>query len=126
VVLFILGLAINRNIVGPIRRLRTAVEQAGRDIVPAPLIPEGPLEIAHLVQEFNSMVASRAEYEKRLAFEALNDQLTGLPNRTLFVDRAERALERAKRTGESTGVLVIDLDRFYVVNDGLGHAGADA
>ena len=124
--LLILGFAINRNIVGPIRRLQNAVEQAGRDVVPAPLTPEGPLEIAHLVQEFNSMVTSRTEYEERLTHQALHDHLTGLPNRALLVDRAGKALERAERTGESTAVLFIDLDRFRVVNDGLGHSRGDA
>ena len=125
-VLFILGLAINRNIVGPIRRLRTAVEQAGRDIVPAPLVPEGPLEIARLVQEFNAMVASRAQYEERLTHQALHDHLTGLPNRALLIDRVSKALERAVRTGEGVGVLFADLDRFRVLNDALGHVRGDA
>jgi diguanylate cyclase (GGDEF)-like protein len=126
VVLFILGLAINRNIVGPIRRLRTAVEQAARDVVPAPLAPEGPLEIARLVQEFNSMVSSRAQYEERLTHQALHDHLTGLPNRALLIDRIAKALERAGRTGEGLGVLFADLDRFRVLNDALGHVRGDS
>ena len=124
--LLVLGLAINRNIVGPIRRLRTAVEQAGRDVVPAPLAPEGPLEIARLVQEFNSMVGSRAQYEERLTHQALHDHLTGLPNRALLIDRIAKALERAGRTGEGVGVLFADLDRFRVLNDALGHVRGDA
>ena len=124
--LLILGFAINRNIVGPIRRLRTAVEQAGRDVVPAPLAPEGPLEIVRLVEEFNSMVASRALYEERLTHQALHDPLTGLANRALLLDRAEKALERAARTHEHIAVLFVDLDRFRVLNDGLGHARGDS
>ena len=124
--LLILGLAINRNIVGPIRRLRTAVEQAGRDVVPAPLTLEGPLEIARLVQEFNSMVSSRAQYEERLTHQALHDHLTGLPNRALLIDRISKALERAERTKEGVAVLFADLDRFRVLNDALGHIRGDA
>ncbi|HJT37199.1 MAG TPA: EAL domain-containing protein, partial [Actinomycetota bacterium] len=123
--LLILGFGINRNIVGPIRRLRTAVEQAGRDVVPAPLAPEGPVEIGRLVQEFNAMIASRAQYEERLTHQALHDPLTGLPNRALLVDRISKALERRDRTDEGVAVLFADLDRFRVLNDALGHTRGD-
>jgi diguanylate cyclase len=57
--------------------------------------------------------------------QAVTDALTGLPNRRLFHDRAEQAILRARRTGESVGLMVIDLDRFKEVNDTLGHRSGD-
>ena len=57
---------------------------------------------------------------------ALHDALTGLPNRTLFVDRAEHAIASARRAQETVGIAIIDLDRFKEVNDALGHDNGDA
>lgn len=57
---------------------------------------------------------------------ALHDPLTGLPNRTLFLDRLQQATERSRRHPDSlTAILALDLDRFKLVNDSLGHKVGD-
>jgi len=63
--------------------------------------------------------------EKDLARAAFYDPLTGLPNRTLFMDRLEQALLRAQRHNERGALFYLDLDRFKHINDSLGHSIGD-
>lgn len=64
------------------------------------------------------LLEDQIEHNRHLA---LHDPLTGLPNRRLFQDRLASAIERARRTEAQAALLVIDLDRFKLVNDTLGH-----
>ena len=73
-----------------------------------------------------STALDRIEAEERLRHRSLHDPLTGLPNRTLALERLNAALDRAARTGGRVAVLVIDLDNFRHLNARLGHAGGDA
>jgi diguanylate cyclase (GGDEF)-like protein len=63
--------------------------------------------------------------DEELVFMATHDELTGLPNRTLILDRGEQMLVRARRLGTPVAALVIDLDNFTGINDTLGHAAGD-
>jgi diguanylate cyclase (GGDEF)-like protein/PAS domain S-box-containing protein len=73
-----------------------------------------------------SDITARKQAEEQLIHDALHDGLTGLPNRTLMLDRIEQALKQIRgRTPATFAVLFLDLDRFKNVNDSLGHGIGD-
>ncbi|MEH2301743.1 EAL domain-containing protein [Nostoc sp.] len=67
----------------------------------------------------------RQQVEEKIRYQALHDLLTGLPNRLLFNELLSKTLPNATRNGESLAVIFLDLDRFKVINDTLGHTLGD-
>jgi diguanylate cyclase (GGDEF)-like protein/PAS domain S-box-containing protein len=70
-------------------------------------------------------VTQRKQFEQKLADMATHDSLTGLPNRTLLSDRLTMGLALSRRTGNRLAVLMLDLDKFKVINDTMGHGVGD-
>jgi len=70
-------------------------------------------------------ISERKAAEQQLMWRAFHDPLTGLPNRALFLDRLAGALARSGRRGTSVAVFLLDVDRFKVINDSLGHEAGD-
>jgi len=81
-------------------------------------------ELTHYVAVFSDISAIKHS-EQELAYLAHHDPLTGLPNRLLFNDRVEHALAAAEANKRGCALLLLDLDHFQSINDGLGHAIGD-
>jgi predicted signal transduction protein with EAL and GGDEF domain/FixJ family two-component response regulator len=123
-----------------LRLLRDIVAHTSVLVTDLPLtLPDGRQRVVHIEAEpeFSEQgavsgytgilqdVTDRRQAEDRIRQLAHFDALTGLPNRRQLIYRVERAIESARRGGHEVGLLLIDLDRFKVINDTLGHAAGD-
>ncbi len=106
--------------------LRTADADSGIVVVSQPP-RDGTDERALLshMMELAGLVIDKALLYDLTRRQAERDALTGLPNRLLLSRRMEEAVARAKRRGSQVAVIFLDLDRFKVINDSLGHAAGD-
>ncbi|NJN87467.1 MAG: diguanylate cyclase [Leptolyngbyaceae cyanobacterium SL_7_1] len=82
-------------------------------------------QIAYRMAGSQTDITERKRAEEQLLHDALHDSLTGLSNRALLLDRLGQVIERSKRQGGQFAVLFLDLDRFKVINDSLGHTIGD-
>jgi diguanylate cyclase (GGDEF)-like protein/PAS domain S-box-containing protein len=106
---------------------RQCVDAGGREIwalFTTRLVSDASGEPSHALVVVQD-VTERKRVEHRLAYRALHDDLTGLANRSLFLDRLSHALSGARRRGSATAVLFVDLDGFKAINDRHGHATGD-
>ncbi len=109
----------------PIQRLTQAARAFGSGHLSHRVEITSSAELHEMAETFNRMAEALQGQHNQLEEQAFTDSLTGIANRALFEDRAAHALQRGSRTGERTAVLLIDLDDFKLVNDGLGHARGD-
>lgn len=127
------GALMQNHILKPVHELAKAMRRVRQDQDFAARVPaQGEDEIADLGHGFNTMLAEletrekeKKRAEERLQYQALNDELTGLPNRRLFADRLAHSLAMAERKQQTMALLYIDLDGFKLVNDTFGHAVGD-
>jgi diguanylate cyclase (GGDEF)-like protein len=83
-------------------------------------------ELAGANRELRAQIGERMRAEQRLTHQARHDALTGLPNRPHLLERLDSAISQARsREGATFGVLFLDLDRFKLINDSIGHAAGD-
>jgi len=124
----------NLIIMRRLRKLMDAARSLGQgDLSARTGLGHGEGELGQLAESFDNMAlaldtreAERLEFEQKLRHQALYDPLTGLANRTLALDRVQQALERFKRRDDVFyAVVIMDLDRFKIINDSLGHAVGD-
>ena len=113
------------GLVRPIHRLTRAARAFGSGHLGHRVAVDSSAELHEMADTFNRMAGALQEQHEQLEQQAFTDSLTGIPNRALFEDRARHALDRSAGTSERVAALVIDLDEFKLVNDGLGHTVGD-
>jgi diguanylate cyclase (GGDEF)-like protein len=116
---------IARSILKPLSSVEAAALAVAGGDLEARAQPTGPQELVSLGSSLNRMTESLLEDRETIRHMAYHDPLTGLPNRTLFLDHLSLALAQARRSGRMMAVMLIDLDRFKLVNDTAGHPEGD-
>ncbi|HJW11774.1 MAG TPA: GGDEF domain-containing protein [Albitalea sp.] len=121
-----------RVVTRPLNQMTREVKRFSSEHVVGELPTQRGDEIGELARGFHEMqlriTSAMAELDasrRHLSHVARHDTLTGLPNRAVFIDRVEHAIQSARRSGRFLAVLFIDLDNFKDINDTFGHAVGD-
>jgi diguanylate cyclase (GGDEF)-like protein len=116
---------LTRGMLRPIHHLTRAARAFGSGHLGHRVTVGSSAELEEVADAFNRMADALQQQHGQLEHQAFTDALTEIPNRALFEERARHALERTAGTGQRLAVLMIDLDDFKLVNDGLGHSSGD-
>jgi diguanylate cyclase (GGDEF)-like protein len=114
-----------RGVTSPLRRLAEAAQRIGGGDYSTPVEIPPDEEMGQLATAFNRMGTEISGREEQIRFQGGHDSLTGLPNRTLFLDHLALWIANAKRRDTLVGMVMMDLDRFKEINDTLGHSLGD-
>ncbi len=123
--LFVGFLVIRQTLLVPIGKISSALksEAHGKEEITLPKATTD--EARDLVEAFDEMRNQVRQRQAHLDFLAHHDPLTDLPNRVLFRDRLQNAINRVKRQNTRASLMFLDLDRFKQINDSLGHNTGD-
>lgn len=116
---------IDRNVLRPITQTTRALLLQAKGISQELLLKSHTTETRDLIDAFNLMREQINQRENRLDFIAHHDHLTHLPNRLMFNERLEHAVRLTQRGQKQMALMLLDLDRFKLVNDTLGHLFGD-
>ncbi|MDB5983097.1 MAG: diguanylate cyclase, partial [Pseudomonas sp.] len=115
------ALLLARSVSLPVRALAQAAERIGEGDYQTPVTLKRSDELGLLATAFNSMQSGIAEREQQLAYNALHDALTGLPNRALAMERLRSAIAAER----SVALLYLGIDNFRAINEACGAEGVD-
>jgi diguanylate cyclase (GGDEF)-like protein len=124
----VLGRRLRHDLRAGLHPLREAARRVGNGDLHHRIASTRDDELGDLADAFDAMAESTLAAHDRLLHQARHDALTGLPNRSVLVDRVEHAAARAirERPGVQLGVVLIGLDGFKALNDTVGHSAGDA